>query len=199
MDTRTYFIALFLLSALIFLSARYYNQQFAYVAAMHIGLLSAAMALVYGKDLRSFMAKMGIPGDLRTNAIYTIGGLAAVFCALGLLTLAFSLIGWNDQQKIVNVANSLPLPVLALAVLLAPFSEEMFFRGFLTARIGIVPSALIFGLFHFGYGSVVEIAGAMMIGLVFGLVFRKSGSIVPSIAVHMLYNMAAIFVLKGYS
>jgi len=157
------------------------------------------MFFLYDKDLASFLKKIGVPGNLKSNILYTILGFAALFFTLFILSLIFSFIGYNDQSKVVDIARDLPLYILALAVFLAPISEELFFRAFLSSRIGIFFSSLIFGLFHFAYGSVVEITGAFSIGIILAWLYKKSGSLVPVMVIHLIYNALAIIVMRGLS
>jgi len=197
MDLKKAFAVLFFLALILFFSAKLLNSQFASIAGLHLGLFSCAMFFLYDKDLASFLKKIGIPGNLKTNILYTFLGFAALFLTLFILSLIFSFIGFNDQSKVVDIARDLPLYVLVLAVFLAPISEELFFRAFLTPRIGVFLSSLVFGLFHFAYGSVVEIAGAFSIGLILAWIYKKSGSLVPAMVIHLVYNALAIIVMRG--
>jgi hypothetical protein len=197
MNAKILFAVLFFLSLILFLSAKALDSQLASIAGLHLLLLSSAMFFLYENDLSSFLKKVGIPGNLKTNVLYILLGFAALFLTLFILSLLFSFIGFNDQSKVVNIARDLPLYVLALAVFLAPISEELFFRAFLSPRIGIFLSALIFGLFHFAYGSIVEIAGAFSIGIILAWIFKKSGSLVPVMIIHLVYNALAIIVMRG--
>jgi membrane protease YdiL (CAAX protease family) len=199
MNPRQIFLALILFSVILFISARYYNFLFGYVAALHLGLFSLAMYFLYDSDMKGFLAKMGVPGDLKTNVLYAVIGFLALLGVLIVMSLVFTMLGFNDEAKVADVANGLPLSVLAIAVLVAPISEELFFRGFLSTRIGIIPSALIFGLLHVAYGSVVEITGAFLIGIVFALTFQKSKSIIPVIVIHLVYNLISLSVIRGFA
>jgi len=212
MDTRSILFFVFLFSIFVFSVSVYLGFFIGYVGAMHLALFSLGLYLIYDTDLEGFMKKMGIPGDIKRNVIFTVIGLASLFFVLIAMTIAFTFFGLNDQQNVVDIANSLPLPILLLAILFAPFSEEFFFRAMLTSQIerihdhfkipnaavsAIIFSSVIFGLFHFAYNSVVEIVGAFLIGLILALIYKRSGSIIPAIAVHMIYNFASIIVMRG--
>jgi membrane protease YdiL (CAAX protease family) len=82
----------------------------------------------------------------------------------------------------------------------APISEEIFFRGFLFGGLrrrlsfvaAAVISAAVFGAFHYtGTGSVTLLPQLAALGLVQAWIYERSGSIVPTIAVHMLNNAVA--------
>jgi len=192
------FIILFALTAILFIVSRLSGFLLGYVGSLHIGLFAVALYFLYERDLGALLARLGIPGDMRANALYTVAGLAAILVSLVLMTLAFGYLGLDDQGNVVSIANGLPLEVLALAIVLAPLTEELFFRAFLSPRIGIVASSLLFGIFHVAYGSVVEIAGAFVIGMILAAMFRKSGSLVPPMAAHLAYNLVSILVIRGF-
>lgn len=83
--------------------------------------------------------------------------------------------------------------VVSLAVI-APFFEELIFRGFLYGtlrkRMRWLPAALttafLFSLAH-GYG-LLGFATILWSGLVLAWVYERSGSLVPAVAVHTLGN-----------
>lgn len=214
MVDRRIFLLFFLFSIFAFVLGQYFSLMFIYVGSMHLAMLCLAFYFLYSKDLKTSFSNLGIPGDLKKNVIYTVSGLVAVFGTLFVLTFILLMFGINDQAKVANVANNLPIPVLAIAILLAPFSEELLFRGMLMTRIeqlnahfkipypaffAILFSSVIFGSLHIAYGSVVEIIGAIAIGMVLAVVFKMSKSIIPAITIHMAYNMISITVLRLYA
>ncbi len=99
---------------------------------------------------------------------------------------------------------------LALNTLLVALSEEWMFRGVLframAARRRLWPAILltsvIFGSIHvlngFSYGdltqSSVQAIAATMTGLLLGALLIRTGSIWPSIALHMLWNFGLLLV-----
>ncbi len=97
----------------------------------------------------------------------------------------------NVQQ----VLSGLPIYFFVFTFLIAPINEEIFFRGFLVNRIGIIPSALLFALLHFGYASISEFVAALIFGFVAGYVFKKTGSLYTTIIAHILLNMLTIVAL----
>jgi membrane protease YdiL (CAAX protease family) len=87
-----------------------------------------------------------------------------------------------------------------LIVLAAPISEEVFFRGFVfgglrkslpfVAAAGI--SAAIFGAFHYtGPHSLTVLPQLAALGLAQAWLYERSGSIYPTIAVHVANNALA--------
>ena len=92
-----------------------------------------------------------------------------------------------------------------MVIVVAPIVEEFFFRGFfyraLRNRFSIAVAAildgLLFGLVHFqGLGEDLLILPPLaLLGVIFCLVFEKTGSIYPVIGMHALNNALAYAVL----
>lgn len=92
-----------------------------------------------------------------------------------------------------------PMWFFVFSAVIEPINEEIMFRGFLVPRIGIFPSAIIFGLAHYSYMSTfgVEVIGAFIFGALAGYVFRRSKSIYPGIIAHILINTIAVIGLMS--
>ena len=88
------------------------------------------------------------------------------------------------------------LMVLNLLVI-APVAEELALRGIVYTRIekelkpivAIIVSAVLFGLMHFGAGGVILVAGATIMGLVFGFLMHKYRSLWLCIIAHICANL----------
>ena len=194
---RKIFFYLILLAILLFLSGIYMDNAEIKTTALHAGLFFVAIYFIYKKDLNTTLRELGIPGNTGRNALHAILGLLFMFAALFALGFLSNMIGMNDQQAIAKKVGTFSDYLIIFAVVLAPISEEMFFRGLLVSRYGILLPAIAFGAMHFSYGSYAEIAGALIIGLILGWVYKSSKSIVPAIAIHMTYNLIAVWVLRS--
>lgn len=97
------------------------------------------------------------------------------------------------------------LPFLAYALVIAPVWEEVFFRGTLFPWLaGRMPvhqaqwlSALAFGAVHLHGPTLIPLTvfGALLAGI-----YRSSGSLVPAVLVHSLFNAnTCILLLLGRS
>lgn len=110
------------------------------------------------------------------------------------------------QQDIVELAINAPLGLRILLALvgvcIAPFVEELIFRGVLLSglasrmRVGsaVAVSALIFGCAHlpdFGF-AWYPIPALVLLGLVLGWMRVQTRSLWPSIALHATYNSVAV-------
>jgi membrane protease YdiL (CAAX protease family) len=168
-------------------------------ASIHLGLFSVAMFFLWKKDLGSTLGSIGLPGKTEDNLFYTAITLSAIFLVLFCLGVAAIVLKFNDQQKVSEKITSLPVIVLLFAVIGAPLTEELFFRAFLVPRAGIIASAIVFGLLHFAYGSVVEVLGAVVIGLVLAASYKFTKNVAPCMLAHMLYNAISITVITLFS
>jgi membrane protease YdiL (CAAX protease family) len=94
--------------------------------------------------------------------------------------------------------------VIATAVIAAPLVEELFFRrilqGWLEKRLpeadgalAIAISAAAFALAHQGQG--LAFVPLFPLGLVLGFIARRTGSIVPCILLHALFNAVSVGLL----
>ena len=52
-------------------------------------------------------------------------------------------------------------------------------------------TAALFGIVHLGSGAIV-LAGAVVLGLVAGELRRRSGSLLPAVIVHALFNVPGL-------
>jgi membrane protease YdiL (CAAX protease family) len=89
-----------------------------------------------------------------------------------------------------------------MIVCVAPFAEEFFFRGFfykaLRSRFAPLAAAAIdgglFGLIHFdfsGSDALLILPPLAFLGVIFCLVYEKTGSLYPVIAMHSINNSIA--------
>jgi membrane protease YdiL (CAAX protease family) len=136
-------------------------------------------------------------------------GIAGLFVA-GIISLVQASIIQGFTHKTVEAPKQislqhnpqvLTLVILAVSVvLITPFAEEAFFRGFIFRRlaqrhrvgIAIVISAAIFGLAHLIPLIMLPIFG---LGVLLASIVRARKSIVPSIFAHMTFNGIQIAIL----
>ncbi|MFH0922888.1 MAG: type II CAAX endopeptidase family protein [Candidatus Micrarchaeota archaeon] len=117
------------------------------------------------------------------------------FCVMFLEAIILGALGFLDSEKIAVIINNQPMLMLIVAVTLGPIGEELLFRGYLVPRIGVVFSSVLFALFHYGYGSVSEIAAALTVGVILGLHVRKHKDVYSCIIAHAAYNAFSIIIV----
>lgn len=111
----------------------------------------------------------------------------------------------QPQAFVEAIRNTHSASILALeglvAVAMAPFVEEVFFRGILylplRSRLGVFPAALIvsgvFAAVHFYPYGVLQLA---IVSLVLIALFERTGTLWASILAHALYNgVTFLFIL----
>ena len=113
----------------------------------------------------------------------------AVTLVLSLLPAAW-MADYAQASAALNDTGLLPFLSVALA---APVVEEVIFRGLIQSRLAhalpgwpaVVLSALLFALCH---GQPVWMGYAFVLGMVLGIMAWRTGSILPSILTHIVFN-----------
>ncbi len=143
--------------------------------------------------------------DASSSALGFAFGLINYFAwAIPLMALAHSLFPLSmverfDSSHIFDRASSLEVGIVVLGVsIAAPLGEEFLFRGFLQRGLAahwgepraIVLSAFLFSAFHL---DPVGLAARFELGVLFGVLAWKSGSIWPAMAAHCANNVISSF------
>ncbi|HLX56855.1 MAG TPA: type II CAAX endopeptidase family protein [Ktedonobacteraceae bacterium] len=150
--------------------------------------------------------------SLRRAAFWIFGLILAIF-AVNLLYSAvittFHLNLQTNDQVILAHSKQEPLTTYATlfaAVFIAPFCEEIFFRGFVFPGLrrgmpvgpAIVVSSLLFAIAHADPGSFAVL---FIIGLALAFIRWRSNSIWPCMFLHMLNNgigaVSILLVMQG--
>jgi membrane protease YdiL (CAAX protease family) len=133
--------------------------------------------------------------------------LVLCFVALGVYRGVTVVLGLEELEPQSNVPTELfehpavvPLTVFLILVV-APFAEEMFFRGFIFhgmwGRIGFWPAAFGSGFFF----SLIHVSSSDLIGLVvpftiigalLAWIVKRTGSLWNAIGVHFLFNAVGV-------
>jgi|GEM_PF-2330433 len=129
--------------------------------------------------------------------------------ALSIVAMLFGLSGLNDLfikflELFGYVDSTAALPdysVTSLIIctvviaILPPVVEEIAFRGIIqsgmkkSGYIAVIVTSAMFALYHF---SPSKTAYQLVVGLLFSLIFAKSGSIIPTLVIHFLNNILII-------
>lgn len=122
------------------------------------------------------------------------------------MNIVLNLIGFNDSANAIHVVQELPLYLLVVAFTIVPVVEELFFRALLIPAfgkytnlwVGAILSSVFFGMTHAAYGSLAEIGGATLLGLVLAAYFVRKGDVLPCMVAHAIYNFMSIFAIKMF-
>jgi hypothetical protein len=204
-----YIVFLLLLVATFYFSAGYgvainsgnqaLSQLMLIYSSVTTSFLFSVGALSYmlfrGMRLRNGPKLLGLSRNKFTRSALGYGIILAGFIIFVEIALAVYSIVTNTQIPSTNtqlVLAGMPLSFLLFSAFIAPINEEIFFRGFLVPRVGIILSAIIFSIFHLGYGSVTEFGGVVLYGLAAGYLYKKKGSLYSTILAHVIVNLLAI-------
>ncbi len=143
-------------------------------------------------------------------------GLVGYLAIVPVLFLTLFLVGVITQffsyepppQPVVQIymqtssKDALTFFTLFVAVL-GPIFEEIFFRGFTYSALrtrfgvtsGIVLSSLIFAVLHMHLAAFVPI---FVLSVYLAFLYEKTGSLVPSMTVHVLHNLIMVGLTLGF-
>lgn len=105
-------------------------------------------------------------------------------------------------QKLISnrsISNNI---LLVVVTVIAPFSEEVFFRGFLYSAFkkswgvntALFLSSFLFAIVHLELYSFIPL---IIIGWLLAYLFEKTKSLMPAIFLHGVYNLISILLLLG--
>jgi uncharacterized protein len=140
-----------------------------------------------------------------------IGIIPVLFVTLALTSVLITVFKYRPPvQPIVDMLiKEEKVPVLVyssvFAAVAGPIMEEIFFRGFMynafKKRVGILRgilfTAAVFSLLHAHWVGFIPI---FILGALLAYLYEKTGSLVPSITVHILHNLASllmVFIVKA--
>ena len=120
-----------------------------------------------------------------------------IFSATYVLNLLIEQVSIPDMMEdtFINMSHS-PFGMLSIG-LLAPILEELLFRGAIQGCLqqtvkkpwaSIIIASLIFGIVHM---NPAQIPFAFLIGIMFGWLYYRTGSLLPGIVGHVLNNSVA--------
>jgi len=132
---------------------------------------------------------------------YVIGAYLLFIAAAAAWSAALNL---HEQDDVVDKlgAGSSTIALVAVAVLVcvvAPIAEEFFFRGYFFGALrnwrGVWPAAvitgLVFGGIHVGSAPVGFLVPLAFFGFLLCLLYHRTGSLYPCIALHCINNSIA--------
>jgi uncharacterized protein len=129
---------------------------------------------------------------------------------VGVGFLAFTLV-WKvavnpPEEKVLEQIGTGVLSA-ALTCVVAPIGEEFLFRGYIFTALrnwrgpwtAAVLTGLLFGLVHVGSAPLLDLVPLAALGFGLCLLYRRTGSLYPCIAVHSLNNSVAFGELANWN
>ncbi len=173
-------------------------------AALFLGALIFAYADA-GRNLAEALRRLGFR-DLawRLIGLGAIAWVIYLFCALALSPLLSP--EQEDVTKEIGGDSGSALAMVAagfLIIVVAPVSEEVFFRGFMFAglrrsmpvAVAALISAAVWGSLHLSGGNVGVAIQLAVFGVILALLYERSGSLWATIFAHGLNNTVAFLYL----
>lgn len=123
--------------------------------------------------------------------------LAILFCASLLIKLTGTFVESKMIKELIIIFKNNSW-LLVFTCLTAGITEELIFRGFLMPRLelllknknlAIALSSILFGVLHFGYGTIYQIIGPICMGLALAIHYYKYNSIIIVIICHFLWDL----------
>lgn len=170
-------------------------------------------AVIYGAGLGAVILAVLPMGwsAIPALALRPAGWKPVVFGVVGTLVLSIAasqlgpeLKGMEDVQDIVRQPHAVVPSILVLGIL-APLVEELIFRGLLYGwlegrwgwRVAFIVSSLAFAAAHYQWGAtgwyrLAYAAAILPLGLLFGWLRRRTDSLLPSFASHVINNSFAV-------
>jgi membrane protease YdiL (CAAX protease family) len=174
--------------------ALWYTAGFVGVPLSAANRLAAAPTVQFGLRTDRWSKELAI------GALFGLGAWAVVVGILLCLGTLLWLIGGseafpeNPPELMVWIAG-LPIGVRIALSVSAGFFEEVFFRGFLQPRMGIVLSTILFVLAHVSYAQPLMLVGVTLLSLVFAYLVRWRQSIWAAIAAHAIFDAIQLLIV----
>jgi len=147
----------------------------------------------------------------RIDSAFLWGVVAAVFMIfivfmIGMILYYGANVGEENLSNVEDLAGNLSIVSMFFVIIFQSISEEIFFRGFLLEKIGLIAgdvmaifvTAVLFGLAHISYGKVYPVVMPVVMGVLLGFVVVKTKNLYSAITAHMIFNFAS-FILYLFS
>lgn len=153
----------------------------------------------------SLAAQVGLrapspPREIGLGLVIGLASWVAVIAAVVLVAMAAAALGgdhWIPSRPppAIPWMAGLPIALRAALALSAGVVEEVFFRGLLQPRIGLLASTALFALAHLSYDQPFMLVGVTLLSIVYGLVARWRQSIWAPIAAHFLFDAIQLLIV----
>jgi len=158
---------------------------------------------------QKFAAQLGLaaPSVWREMGLGLLLGVAAWLVALGAILIValvlYRVVGEGALPKevpeVVPMIAGLPVLLRLLVSLSAGFFEELFFRGFLQPRMGILLSTVLFALGHLSYGQPFLLVGVTILSLILGAIVKWRQNIWPAVMAHAVFDAVQLLVIVPFA
>jgi membrane protease YdiL (CAAX protease family) len=171
---------------------------FIVLPALTYCLMVVALAVWWYSGLPGGMSLRWVAKPVRRDILGTLATIAVVYVARAILKVAVDRLHLSVNYGTFGfphgASNLLSVFFCLVAVLVAPFAEELFWRGFVQGSLqrlfggptAVLVQATLFAVFHLrGFGATIMV---LPFGLVAGLWRDRRKTLVPLIAAHAIVN-----------
>jgi hypothetical protein len=131
--------------------------------------------------------------SFKREIAFAIGFLVLMLAVSMCVEMVFYGLGMGpDVNKVSESIKGIDVGETVVILTMAAFVEEIFFRGYLQRKTGLIITAFIFAYFHIIYGSFSEVVGTFALGIVLGLEYKKTKNLFAPVLSHQLYNLTVI-------
>jgi membrane protease YdiL (CAAX protease family) len=129
-----------------------------------------------------------------------LGAWLAVIASLVVVGLTLVALGRDDllpaePPTVVPWIASLPVALRLGVSLSAGLFEELFFRGFLQTRSGVVVSTALFVLAHSSYQQPLMLVGISMLSLIFAALVWWRRNLLAAIVAHAVFDAVQLLIV----
>jgi membrane protease YdiL (CAAX protease family) len=173
--------------------------------------VSALMVLAWAWRSRTPWRDLGFVRPRSWPAAIVIGVAIGVALKLVMKAVVMPLLGAPSINQAYHflVGNRAALPAMLYAIVAgAAFGEETLFRGFAFERLHklfgsstgatiaiVVLTSLLFGIAHYHDQGLPGVQQAVIVGLVFGSIFARTGSLVIPMVAHAAFDLTALWII----
>lgn len=127
-----------------------------------------------------------------------LGLTVATFALVIALTASYAAaFGEPEPSPVIEgLVGILDWPLIISLALVAGVTEEILFRGILQKWVGVWGQAILFGLSHAGYDTILNVLVPLLIGLGFGYIYRWRRNLWTVITAHFLYDLILLSAAK---
>ena len=135
-----------------------------------------------------------------------VGWIIWVGVGFVLFSLVWKAVAHPPEEKVLEQIGTGVLSA-ALTCVVAPIGEEFLFRGYIFTALrnwrgpwtSAVITGLLFGLVHLGSAPLLDLVPLAVLGFALCLLYRRTGSLYPCIALHSLNNSIAFGSLANWN
>jgi membrane protease YdiL (CAAX protease family) len=193
------FISIFFMQGMLILSLiLWYFLGYGFLPEVKAGLIRTQIQRELGLGSADLKTEVGVG---LASGIIAWGLVLSAAMVLAVSLYALGAGNWLEQESPTAIVwlAALPMGYRLLISLSAGVVEEIFFRGFLQKRIGLVASTVFFVAGHAGYGQPFMLFGITLLSLFYGLLARWRGSVWAAIVAHFLFDAVQLLVFIPFA